>query len=230
MRIRDQYADFTQSMYESYLAIRKAIGILGMSLPLLIILLGALIHQQTADSLSGYYHTSLRDLFVAILFGAGLLLIVYQGDNLTDKYLTTAAGILAILTVVFPTKVSGPESEIANNMMLGIFQLQASVSWICHIVFALSFFLVMSFICLFRFTRHRSNSPNERIRLDFQYKVCGLFILAGAIFSVTVKVFFRSYMQFYPVLVVESISLGAIGYGWFLKGNKKSVRKAPPRR
>ncbi len=202
-------------MYDSYIAIRKAIGILGMSLPILVIGLGAAVHLQVADSLSGYYHTSVRDVFVSVLFASGLLLMVYQGSNPTDRHLTTAAGFLAILVVVFPTQpVDGAPGPI------GIFLLTPDVSWICHLVSAFSFFGLMGFICLFRFTRHDSKTPADRIRLNFRYKVCGLFIVIGAVFTLTIKLCFRSYMQFYPVLVAESVILAAIGYGWFLKGDK----------
>ncbi len=222
MRIRDHYLEFSESMNRAYIAIRKLIGILGMSLPVLLIIPGALIHQQTADSLSGYYYTSLRDVLVAVLFAAGLLLIVYRGGNKTDRYLTTLAGILAMLIVVFPISPTGSDFETANRIQVGIFQLPAGISWAFHLAFAFSFFVVMGIVSLFRFTKHQPGATEERVRLNFRYRICGLFIWVGAVFTLVVKLFFKSDMLFYPVLAAESIILAAIGYGWFLKGNKKA--------
>ncbi|MBN2341938.1 MAG: hypothetical protein JXX29_16210 [Deltaproteobacteria bacterium] len=220
MRITEHYRNFTRNMYDSYLAIRKAIGILGMSLPLIVIGLGALVHQQVADSLSGYYYTSIRDVFESFLFASGLLLIVYQGNNKLDKYLTTAAGILAIGVVTFPTEPASTTPICEGVTTTGIFELPFHVSRWFHIASAISFFVVMAIVCLFRFTKHQDNAPEERKRLDFRYKVCGFFILVGATVTFTFKLFFPECMKFYPVLVAEAVSLAAIGYGWFLKGNK----------
>ncbi len=221
MGIKNHYVDFTKSMYHSYLAIRKAIGILGMSLPVTVIGLGAVVHMQLADSLSGYYYTSMRDVFVSYLFASGILLIAYQGNTKLDRYLTNAAGILAMCVIVFPTKPPPTVASSAAEFTTGIFELSYQVSWVCHIVSAFSFFILMAIVCLFRFTKHQGGSSTKRRRLDFHYKVCALFIVVGAIVTFTIKLFFPEYMQFYPVLVAEAVCLGAIGYGWFQKGNKK---------
>ena len=57
-----------RSLVFSYLALRKAIGLLGIVFPF-VVSLGALVLFQTAiqSSISSYYHTGMRDVFVGTL-------------------------------------------------------------------------------------------------------------------------------------------------------------------
>ena len=64
----------------SYLTLRKAIGVLGISFPV-ILALGACIFAgfDIQRSVSSYYHTNMQDVFAGILFAIGLFLFSYRG-------------------------------------------------------------------------------------------------------------------------------------------------------
>ena len=67
-----------KSLIISYLAMRRLTGILGISLPFIVIL-GGLSQSDPGlqGSISGYYYTNMRDLFVGILSGVALFLLSY---------------------------------------------------------------------------------------------------------------------------------------------------------
>ena len=63
----------------SYLRVRQALGILGMVFPVLLIAGGLIAQHGVAPSVSDYYHTTMRDIFVGCLFAIGVFLISYKG-------------------------------------------------------------------------------------------------------------------------------------------------------
>jgi len=66
----------------SYLSLRKAIGFLGILLPF-VLYFGALIIFGTGlqTSISGYYHTGMRDVYVGTLCVIGFFLFSYKGGE-----------------------------------------------------------------------------------------------------------------------------------------------------
>src|SRR4051794_39857722 len=75
--------DPTFLMYlSSYLWLRVFVGAMGILLPILL-LLGDAIFLDThrismRPSLSAYYHSSMRDWYVCILFATGIVLVTYK--------------------------------------------------------------------------------------------------------------------------------------------------------
>ena len=93
--------------FRSYLLIRAAVGFIGVVLPLLFIIgeafIGAGVHVR--GSISAYYHSPMRDVFVGGLVVISFLLARYRAGQKSraDSTLSTVAGISLLLVVVFPT-------------------------------------------------------------------------------------------------------------------------------
>ena len=113
----------------SYLALRKAIGGLGTSLPF-VLSLGAIIVFKTGmqASLSDYYYTGMRDVFVGTLCAIGVFLFSYEGytgkddnDNLVGNF----AGVFAIGVALFPTDL--PSDAKTPQTMIGIVHVVPSL-------------------------------------------------------------------------------------------------------
>jgi len=92
----------------SYLLIRTIVGVIGILLPFVFILgealfLDAGVHVR--GSISAYYHTSMRDIFVGSLCVVGLLLATYMAGQRKrpDWWLSLVAGIAVLGVVFFPT-------------------------------------------------------------------------------------------------------------------------------
>ena len=56
-------------------------------------------------SISGYYYTHMRDLYVGILSGVALFLISYRGYEEVDNIVVNMSGVFALGIVMFPTAV-----------------------------------------------------------------------------------------------------------------------------
>src|SRR5262245_41519731 len=82
----------------SYLTLRKSIGWIGILMPWVA---RAVANIRTGTpflmSISSYYHTSGRDVFVGSLFAAGLFLSFYRGslNSKQDRILAIIWGIAA---------------------------------------------------------------------------------------------------------------------------------------
>ena len=198
--------------YDSYLIIRRSIGILGILLPILLILGGLVSPDRSIESsLSAYYHNNLGDVFVLILGAAALLLIAYRGNKTGVRILTTAGGIMAMFVILFPTKMDGVP------IPYGVFLIPPGPSWFLHNVFALSFFSILSVISFVHFTKHIEGTPDSRIKKNKWYKLFGIIIFISALlYGVFIFLF-----PGYPVLIAETVGLEAIGATWLIKGWKK---------
>ena len=92
----------------SYLQIRLLIGLTGFLLPLLLVLVDWLFMtegRQIQGSMSAYYHTPARDLFVAGLCVVGVLLLTYLTAQMWtwDFILSSLAGASVLVVAFFPT-------------------------------------------------------------------------------------------------------------------------------
>ena len=109
--VRPPLGEREHSIFRSYLAMRAAIGALGILLPVVLLLGDRWILKGSASargSLSAYYHSGMRDYFVATLVVVGFLLILYKiFERSQDNTLSTVAGVAAILVAFFPTELSG---------------------------------------------------------------------------------------------------------------------------
>ena len=83
----------------SFYRVRQALGILGLVFPVLLLIGGWIENARIEPSISDYYHTTLRDIFVGALFAIGIFLVSYKGharDNrepISDNLAATLAGV-----------------------------------------------------------------------------------------------------------------------------------------
>ena len=79
-------------------------GIIGIFLPLLLWLVAYVISSQgLLPSMSAYYHSVSRDVFVGALFAIGAAAFLYKGYSYKENIAMNLAGIFAVGVAVFPT-------------------------------------------------------------------------------------------------------------------------------
>lgn len=210
------------SLVISYLALRKALGVLGMALPL-ILWLGAFIffRDGVQDSISHYYYTGMRDVFVGIIFAIGLFLASYTGYRdkpeeperkppISDNMAGNIASVCAILLAILPTT---PETNPS---------LADSVKGVLHFIFAAGFFLLMAYFCLWLFTRTaKEGTPTPRKQIRNQiYRVCGITILVAIALIAGAKLFLSDGASKSSNIVfwLEAVAVVAFGFSWLVKG------------
>jgi hypothetical protein len=197
----------------SYLALRQAIGILGLVLPF-VVSLGALLIFRTGlqSSISSYYYTGMRDVFVGVLFATGFFLLSYKGYERADDIAGDLACIFAVGVALFPT---APLGEVSDTTRL-IGHL--------HLIFAALFFLTLTYFSLVLFTKTNPNKPPTRRKLqrNIVYRICG-YIMAGCIILMALYSFLPEkatspFVGLKPIYWLEALAILAFGVSWFVKG------------
>lgn len=201
----------------SYMAMRKTIGIGGIALPWLVVA-GARIFAGYAqkDSISAYYYSNTRDVFVGLLCMVGVFLFSYKGFDRLDAVVTNICGLLAIGVAVFPTQRGDQQ-----NVPVGLLNLNDQVSRVVHYVCAVSLLVLLASISGFLFTRTAKGKKPTRQKLarNGVYRACGGIMFAalaiGGLLSLPpLARFAPQHLLFW----VESISLSAFGVSWLIKG------------
>jgi len=207
-----------KSLIVSYLAMRRLIGILGISLPFIVVLGGFTQGEPGLQgSISGYYYTNMRDFFVGILSGVALFLISYKGYEKIDDIVANMSGLFALGMIFFPTAMYSGKA-----VRVGMFLIDDSISEKIHLTFGALFFLALSFNSLFLFTRrHPGVMGKEKKRRNMIYRFCGIVMILAIVCITMYTVFLRETFiaAINPVLILESVALFAFGISWLVKGN-----------
>ena len=100
--IREWIQKHSKTNIDSYRNLRRALGILGISLPVILILGGYIFASYPIQfSVSHYYHTNMRDVLVGLLGAVSLFLMTYTGYGVIDNLITWAIGLAGAGVVVF---------------------------------------------------------------------------------------------------------------------------------
>lgn len=204
----------------SYRALRTIIGGIGIGLPLLLpvgvlLLSGA----RLPTSLSGYYYTDMRNVFVASMCVIGVFLLAYRFGP-ADNLLATIAGTAAIGLALAPTA--------RNAAVTGWDQ----VAGVLHLVFAATFFLALATFCLALFTLDDGSPTPQKRQRNVVYRICGVVILLCLVLGVVAAVAFPAAVdsELRPLFWLQSLAVLAFGIAWFVKGETLVLRDAGPSR
>jgi len=216
----------------SYKTLRRAIGWLGILLPVILFIGGCLfaaeMKLEVQPSISHYYFTNMREIFVGTLCAVAMFLFCYKGNNKQDSRAANLAGIFALLTALFPTDII-ELSKVGNTATYYHGQAEL-VSFITvsfhdtiHFTCATLFFLTLAYMSLFLFTKSKGYMTREKRRRNRIYKTCAwtmigsILGIAAYFIGVHFKVFDDSTHR--PVVYVfEFIALIAFGISWLTKG------------
>lgn len=194
----------------SFLFLRRAIGFIGALLPVALPLGYALTtgRWQLLASVSSYYYTDMRNVFVGSMCAVGVFLVCYRYRR-WDDVLSTVGGVCALGVALCPTRPAGAS------------RLAATVG-VLHVVFAALFLVTMALICWFLFTL--SDRPVEQrtagksVR-NLLYRVCAVLILLftalAGLSSFASQVFAD---RVHPLFWCEALATFAFGFAWFVKG------------
>ncbi|GLY42222.1 hypothetical protein Amsp01_082450 [Amycolatopsis sp. NBRC 101858] len=198
-------------LVHSYLYLRRAIGLIGLALPVVLIL-GKQLAQggDLIGSLSGYYYTDLGNVFVGAMCAAGVFLLAYYGHDFIDNVASTVAGLGAIGLALFPTT---PDHDATSWQR---------TSGVLHLVFAAAFFLMLAYFCLRLFPHDGEQPPGTGV----VYRGCGVVILA-ALVLIAVTSRLRLVPDWHPALWLESAAVWAFGVAWLVKGQTLTPKSVP---
>jgi len=192
----------------SYMGLRKTIGATGILLFLLVAIGGMFSGTPIQDSISAYYWTNSGDVLVGVLFMAGAFLLTYKGYDLMDNVLTISAGTSAIGIAIFPCfNAVSP---------VGYFQLSEKVTGTLHFIFAVLFFVTLSIMSYFQFTKGEEKGRKKKRNLI--YRICGLVMFGMIVVLAVLHIVDAVFSGYNVTYYVEAVMLGAFGVSWLTKG------------
>lgn len=207
----NSHAASNDSLVLSYLGLRKAIGIIGMALPF-VLAFGKIVLDGPGiqSSISAYYYTVMRDVFVGSLCAIAVFLASYRGYARQDDIAGDLACGFAVGVALFP--VAPEVGATVQDRIVGAF----------HLFFAVCFFLTLAFFSLKLFRKtHAAIAPTLRkLQRNLVYTVCGYAILVciGLILVVQLLPADSPLMRLDPVFWLEAAAIMAFGVSWFTKG------------
>lgn len=207
----------------TFKTMRKMIGFLGMALPIILFSWSVILTSDhfLLDSISSYYHTNTRDIFVGILCAVAFFLFAYHGYDNLDFVTFKIAGISAVGIAFFPAFIKSPMNpyiHIAPNVN--------ALTNTFHYIFAGIFFGTLAFVSLFLFTKTDKGPgvkgviTRKNIR-NALFILCGIIIVLCLIMMLVLALIPESSKIFKiePVFWVETIALFAFATSWLVKGD-----------
>jgi hypothetical protein len=189
----------------SYLSLRKAVGWIGILLPFVLILGSSLVFREkpVLKTISLYYHSGMRDVFVGSICAIALFLFFYRGYDKMDNRAGNLAGFFALGIALFPTVKGGPQNWVG----------------IVHFICAVIFFIILSGISTFLFTRGKTNPTSQKVTRNRIYLICGL-VMIGSLIAIMIYFIFFDFEKSESCFVfwAETVALNAFGVSWLTKG------------
>ena len=191
----------------TYFTLRKIIGFLAFFLaPAL--MFGSFILDHTRYiqiSMSAYYWTNMRNLFVGVKCGISLFLFSYHGYKWYDSLASKLAGLFALGIAFFRTSDSDSKNDILS---------------ILHYTTSAIFFAILAFMSIFLFTKSKGTMTAQKKKRNRVYRICGITILVS-VACIPIAGFdgIKQYVRFLkPTFTLETIALVAFGISWLTKG------------
>jgi hypothetical protein len=206
----------------SYHSMRRAVGVLALSLPfvlacgsILLSLIGpdhALPKPVLQRSISDYRYTPMNNYLIGSLGAIAAFLVCSRGYDLADEIAGYFAGAFTMGVILFPSV--NPKTPLHTPLQL---QLQ-----LAHNVFAALMFLTLAYFCLFLFRRSSPDKPRTRRKQHRNgvYTACGFVIIACSAIMVSINFdgAARWLRPIDPLFCSESLALIAFGVAWLTKG------------
>lgn len=211
----------------SFLTLRKAIGVIGIALPIVLvggrlvvnaICPGCGVYRGPTSgyiiqsSISSYYWTVVGDILVGGLCAIGIFLFAYKGKRRRDDLAGDLACIFAVGVAFFPTS-PGEQPTTVGTM---------------HYISAAGLFITLAYFCLVIF-QEDDIGPTDRLKpaRNRVYRICG-YVIVGCILGIVavsaLRMLGRELPQIIaPVFWLEAIAIWAFGWSWFVKGKGLNI-------
>ncbi|MDR0793608.1 MAG: hypothetical protein LBE82_09900 [Chitinophagaceae bacterium] len=210
----------------SYRHIRRAVGIIGIALPVVLYLVYWLINQDCKHppSISHYFYTGMSTYFTGTLCAVALFMYCYKGYDKPDNIATNLAAVFALGVALSPCNIADKSTDIVTFCY--VFRLPVNcVRNTIHYASATFLFVDFAIISLFLFTKNgigKLPTPNKRVRNKI-YRICGIIIIVSIVLIALadfVTPFGNLVHPKFPLwtFFFEMMSLFAFGTSWLVKG------------
>ena len=217
--------------------LRRAVGLVAVGLPVALPVADGLRRALlrvvgvgdgwVERSISAYFHTGVRELFVGSLCAIAVFLVCYRGYERRDDLAANVAGVCALVVALFPTHerpTTMPDSGARAPDSVTLFSDAATPDpgfvGTVHFAAAALFFVTLAAMSLVLFTRSDQTVPTpQKRRRNRVYVLCGVTILACIALIAVGKLLageaFEARTHF--VFWLESVAVVAFGVSWLTK-------------
>jgi hypothetical protein len=214
----------------SFLIMRLFVGVLGVGLPLWLVFVdrGA-FHGDPfpRGSLSAYYYSGMREVFVGTLSATGVFLFTYKvAERNLDNVLSALAGVSAGVIAGFPT--GRPSHSVALTPLQALFG-EPVVKGI-HYGASIAFLVALTLTSFFFGVREGARAPREGMRRSprfwqwYHWACAVAMVLALAWIGATM-------LAGWPkrsLLIGEWVSGWGFGASWLMKGLELDMLRGRP--
>jgi hypothetical protein len=194
----------------SYLALRRAVGCVALGLPFVLAIPLWLRGDVFQSSISAYYYTGMRNLFVGSLCAIAMFMLCCRGYDLKDEIAGIFSSLCALGVAFFPTT---PDCNATKR------QCEIGTA---HYTFAALLFLTLAYFCLvlFKMTADPEAMTRKKWQRNRMYTICGYTILASILLIAISKIpsVHHRVENLEPVFWFETTALIAFGIAWLTKG------------
>ncbi len=201
--------------------VRLLVGILAFALPI-VLLIFSMIQSDCStalSSISDYYHSAGRDIFVGVISCVGFFLLCYPGYDMRDQVVSKIAGFAAIGVIAFPT------DSCFCDICQHVFEKDISdVTGFMHLLSAGFFFLMLIVFCLYLFRLSDGPTSIQKQKRNRIYLWSGIAMIACI---VGILLFFQFGPKYEEVgcdgtetawiYWLESFALWAFSISWLTK-------------
>ena len=213
----------------SYMYLRKTVGWIGTLLPVVLLAGNAIFTTSLPGSMSGYYYTHMRNVFVGALCALGVFLLAYDGYDEVDRWITNIAGLGAIGVAFCPTKPAARPLTVTQQVVGDFHLFFAAVTFIALGLMALRFAKpgptpdgrtgMRQVRYGLGFAGSSGGQPATRKVRDTVYRACGFTILSCVLLAAASNLLPASVKAHWPWLFVfEALAVFVFGVSWFVKG------------
>ena len=220
---RDPMRDPNHQLVVSFLTTGRVIGYLGLFLPASLLAWSLTFGDSIRGSVSEYYYTPVRDLFVGTLTAMAIFLWSYRGYSLQgqdlrlDWFVGKFAAVMALLTAFSPLIPRNDDRCTLVQCVLG-----TRVADQIHAIAATAFIVCLLVFCVYLMPRNDVPGPRLRARAIL-YRSCGAIIALTVIGMVTWKSLPAELIfalgGYRPIFWLEAFAIWAFSLAWLVRGH-----------
>jgi hypothetical protein len=204
-RLEESSAKLQRHIESTYLSLRVGIAVIGATLPLTLWLGGlAADGLSLRGSMSAYYYTGMRNVFVGALSAVGVALVLYKGFSKAEDLSLSLAGVLVICVALFPT-AAGDHWALVNYV---------------HVIAAVGFFLCLAYVSVFRAsdTLLLVRDARRAHLLERGYRILGAAMVTSPVFAlVAARMLHSPGNESSLVFFLEAFGVWAFAAYWLVK-------------
>jgi len=214
----------TNHLLISERALQQTVGWIAFLMPISVRLLAFLSPDQvwTTNSISAYYYSSARDVFVGALVVGGVVMAFFNTGHRRDRWVSILAGASAIGIALFPMKISigvlrSPGTILPDDETKLVAALlhapHGPLGY--HFIFVAAFFVLTFYLVTFRFRANTPSMPTqEKCNRNKVYIACGAIMAVTFVWIAVLELNGQQQSIFWP----ETLAVMAFSAAWLVKG------------